>query len=485
MSSSTSVAAKLESTGASLAPTRKRVFASVPLKKVVVCFCDLVLVNIALFLALILRDFWLPEATATQHFTLGRHFVGFNVLHGIWIFVLYSVGLYDFERFGSRRELIKRILLALAICGAIGLTIFYTVSYFKVTPKVFRMPPRLALALDLTFLTFFLYASRELFVRWGRNGFYVKVMLCGNGAEVDQFRQFLNRNNHVGYQVCHWLRMENPDSEALLRMQEEVQNQLSTGDVDIVAVTRTITDNKNMRDFFYRLLCSGSHVVDFTHLYEEVTGKIPSTLINEGWFVGSLRGFNRRGFELVKRLVDVTGAIALGVPTLLVFPFAALAIKAESAGPVIFRQKRVGRNGEIFDIVKFRTMASKPTGVQWAAEAERRITVVGRFLRKTRIDELPQLWNVLKGDMSFVGPRPEWTELYTELVREIPFYDARTLVRPGLTGWAQINFGYGASVEDDKEKLQYDLYYIKYRSVRLDLSILLKTASTILRFEGR
>jgi lipopolysaccharide/colanic/teichoic acid biosynthesis glycosyltransferase len=279
--------------------------------------------------------------------------------------------------------------------------------------------------------------------------------------------------------------MENPDSEALLRMQAEVRNQLSAGDVDIVAVTRSITDNKTMGDFFYRLLCSGSHVVDFTHLYEEVTGKIPSTLINEGWFVGSLRGFNRRGFELVKRLIDVTGAIALGIPTLLIFPLVALAIKAESAGPVIFRQKRVGRNGDIFDIVKFRTMASKPSGVQWAAEAESRITVLGRFLRKTRVDELPQLWNVLKGDMSFVGPRPEWTELYTELVRAIPFYDARTMVRPGLTGWAQINFGYGASVEDDREKLQYDLYYIKHRSVGLDFSILLKTASTILRFEGR
>jgi lipopolysaccharide/colanic/teichoic acid biosynthesis glycosyltransferase len=225
--------------------------------------------------------------------------------------------------------------------------------------------------------------------------------------------------------------------------------------------------------------------VDFTHLYEEITGKIPSTLINEGWFVGSLRAFNRRGFELVKRLIDVTGAVVLGIPTLLICPLVALAIKAESAGPVIFRQKRVGRNGEIFEIVKFRTMASRPRGVQWAAEAERRITVVGRFLRKTRIDELPQLWNVLKGDMSFVGPRPEWTELYAELIREIPFYDARTMVRPGLTGWAQINFGYGASVEDDREKLQYDLYYIKHRSVRLDLSILLKTASTILRFEGR
>jgi exopolysaccharide biosynthesis polyprenyl glycosylphosphotransferase len=487
MTNGTSIAVQLEATLVSERKTRKRVFASVPLKKVLLCACDVLLVNLALILALMLRDLWLPQFDAVaKQFTIGRSLLGFNILHAVWLFVLYSVGLYDIQRFASRPELIKRILLALAICGVIGLTIFYSTGYFKMTPKVFRMPPRSVLALDLSFLALFLYASRELLVRWSRKGYYVRVMLCGNGGEVSQFREFLDRNSHVGYKVSVWLPVETSDREELLSVQEQIQERLLAGEVDIVTVTRRVNDNEQMRTFFYRLLCAGTHVSDFTHLYEEVTGKIPCSLINEGWFIGSLRAFNRRGFELAKRLVDLAAAIALGVPSLLLFPVVAFAIKLESLGPIIFRQKRVGRDGRVFNMLKFRTMlATESRGAHWAADAESRITRIGRFLRKTRIDELPQLWNVLKGEMSFVGPRPEWTELYAELTRRIPFYEARTLVRPGLTGWAQINFGYGASVEDDKEKLQYDLYYIKHRSIFLDLSILLKTASTILRFEGR
>jgi lipopolysaccharide/colanic/teichoic acid biosynthesis glycosyltransferase len=185
--------------------------------------------------------------------------------------------------------------------------------------------------------------------------------------------------------------------------------------------------------------------------------------------------------------LDVAAAALLGALAILLTPFVALAIKLDSAGEIFFRQKRTGKGGSEFDLIKFRTMRqdAEAQGAQWAAEKDSRITRVGGFMRKTRIDELPQLWNVIKGEMSLVGPRPERPEFVQELAQSVPFYGARHLVKPGLTGWAQINFRYGASVDDAMEKLQHDLYYIKNRSVSLELSILLKTVGTVLRYEGR
>jgi exopolysaccharide biosynthesis polyprenyl glycosylphosphotransferase len=489
MNTTRTIAGKLELPSLSSPPAvKRRVFVSFPLRKVLLCLCDLVLVNVALFLALILRDFWLPEKYAvTQYFTMTRTFVGFNILHVGWIFVLYSVGLYDIERFTSRRDLLKRIALALTICGIIGITLFYTVNHFRVTPKVFRMPPRIVLALDLAFLTVLLFATRQLFMQWGGFGRKMRLMICGNGTETAELRGLLERKRHLGYKVCDFLPLENPSKEELPDLQRLIQGKVDANEVDVIAVTRKVSDNEAMREFFYRLLCSGAHVVDFNHLYEEVTGKIPSSLINEGWFVGSVRAFNKRGFEVAKRMLDLSAAIVLGVPTLLFFPFIAALIKLESPGPVLFRQRRVGRDGRVFEVVKFRTMVpdAERNGAQWTMPGDNRITRVGGFLRKTRIDELPQLWNVLSGEMSLVGPRPERPEFVDELNERIPFFAARNIVRPGLTGWAQISFGYGSSETDALEKLQYDLYYIKHRSIALELSILLKTASTIVRFEGR
>ncbi len=226
--------------------------------------------------------------------------------------------------------------------------------------------------------------------------------------------------------------------------------------------------------------------MEISHLSEQLTGTIPVSAINVGWFVENLREFNKRGFETFKRFLDLAAAVLLGVPTLLIFPLVALAIKLDDPGPILFRQKRMGKDGHLFDVIKFRTMVTdaEREGAQWSTEGDHRITAIGHVLRKTRIDELPQLWNVLKAEMSLVGPRPERPEFVEQLVETIPFYETRHLVKPGLTGWAQINFRYGSSVDDAKEKLQYELYYIKNRSVLLELSILIKTLATVLRCEG-
>jgi sugar transferase (PEP-CTERM system associated) len=229
----------------------------------------------------------------------------------------------------------------------------------------------------------------------------------------------------------------------------------------------------------------------FAHLasvYEEYTGKIAVDNLRPSWFIFG-DGFRQSAWlGLAKRAMDVTMAAVGLVLTMPIMALVALAIRLTSAGPVLYHQQRVGQFGRLFTVHKFRSMrddAEAGTGAVWSGGAlDPRITPVGRFLRRARLDELPQLWNILKGDMSFVGPRPERPEFVTRLTDEIPYYGQRHVVRPGLTGWAQVRYTYGASVEDALMKLQYDLFYIKNLSLSLDLFILFATVKTVLLRRG-
>jgi exopolysaccharide biosynthesis polyprenyl glycosylphosphotransferase len=230
--------------------------------------------------------------------------------------------------------------------------------------------------------------------------------------------------------------------------------------------------------------------VKFEHLasiYEKYTGKIAVENLRPSWLIFS-EGFSKSRLQnLAKRLLDVVLAAAglvLALPLMLLI---GAAVKLSSKGPALYAQQRVGVDGRVFVLRKFRSMhvdAERETGAVWAQANDSRVTPLGRFMRRTRLDELPQLWNVLCGHMSFVGPRPERPEFVSDLTREIPFYGQRHTVRPGLTGWAQVRYTYGASVEDAMQKLQYDLFYIKNRSLALDLFILAKTVKTVLTARG-
>lgn len=231
----------------------------------------------------------------------------------------------------------------------------------------------------------------------------------------------------------------------------------------------------------------GIEVEDATALVEKISGKIEV----EGLYPSALifsEGFARHTiFLLARRLVSTLISLLALVVLLPVFPLIAIAIRLTSEGPIFFRQRRVGRNGTIFTCYKFRTMrvaAENESGPKWAVNDDPRITSVGRWLRRTRLDETPQLWNVLRGDMGFVGPRPERPEFVEWLSREISYYHLRHVIRPGITGWAQVRYQYGASVEESREKLKYDLYYIKHMSLRLDLLILLYSLKVIMLGRG-
>ena len=245
--------------------------------------------------------------------------------------------------------------------------------------------------------------------------------------------------------------------------------------------------SQTLTDQLFEILPYKIRVVDLASLTEEITGKIPITTIGRSWFLDNLNLHSSQVYEKVKRIFDIVVSVLCLILLSWLFPLIAAAIVVTSGRPVFFKQKRVGYLGKVFTAVKFRTMVqdAEKSGPQWAQKNDPRITKIGKFLRKTRLDELPQLINVLRGEMSLVGPRPERPEFVAQLKEKIPFYNERHLVKPGLTGWAQINFPYGASEEDSLKKLQYDLYYIKNRSFIFDIAILLKTAKTILSGEGQ
>ena len=235
---------------------------------------------------------------------------------------------------------------------------------------------------------------------------------------------------------------------------------------------------------------AGIRVIPMSAVYEQALWRVPIDHLEPNWlFTSYAEAVSAKdASRLAKRLVDLVGGIVGSVACIVLVPFVALAVWIDSGLPIFFRQHRAGRAGRVFRLLKFRTMVSDAEAdgqAQWAGPSDPRVTRVGRLLRRTRLDELPNFLNVLRGEMSLVGPRPERPEFVADLEHQIPFYRMRLVVRPGLTGWAQINYPYGDSVADAAAKLEYDLYYLKHRSLLFDLWILLRTVGTVVRFEGR
>jgi sugar transferase (PEP-CTERM system associated) len=234
------------------------------------------------------------------------------------------------------------------------------------------------------------------------------------------------------------------------------------------------------------LRLSGVLIEDATSLLERLYGKLPLEGLNPSALIFS-DGFNvKASQQIVRRLVSITVSFVALIICLPFLPFIILAVRLSSRGPIFFRQTRVGLRGRPFTVYKFRTMRqdAEAAGAVWATKDDPRVTKLGKFMRKTRVDEIPQLWNVLRGEMAFVGPRPERPEFVQWLSNEIPFYELRHIIRPGITGWAQVRFRYGASLEETKQKLEYDLYYVKHLSLGLDLLIMFETIKTIILRRG-
>ena len=436
------------------------------LQIIILLMGDLLLFYFALFLTLFIRSgFLFPNANI-----IALHKIPFLYVHLLWILIFYISGLYDIKKFPSPKMAMAKVLEAMAIAGLLAALLFYLIPFFRITPKT-------NLFIDVIFATLFVMLWRRYFWIFSSKISKIKVLFFGSSKEVEDLADYLKRNTQLGYEP----------TVILANVDHNLIDLIQKNKIQLVVASKNIMEDENAIKRFYEALPLGISILDFPTFYENVAEKIPVSVISESWFLVNLVEINKRLFESCKRIFDVILSIILGIPTIILLPLISALIKLDSDGPVFYRQKRVGKNGQIFEIIKFRSMVqnAEKNGPQWANEKDERITGVGKILRKTRLDEFPQLWNVLRGEMSFVGPRPERPEFVNELQKQIPHYAMRHLVKPGLTGWAQIKFPYGASVEDAMEKLQYDLYYIKNRSFILDLAILARTIATVISHEGR
>jgi sugar transferase (PEP-CTERM system associated) len=398
-------------------------------------------------------------------------------------FCLYYADLYDLRVVADHRELFVRTLQALGATSVIVAVLYYWFPALIVGRGVFVIAACFVVLITIGWRVVFEWATKLARP-------HERLLLVGtNAAAVQLARELHERRAELGVVIVGFVdtdpgRVGEPlVNPGIIGSVDDIPSLIKTLAVDRVVVSLSDARGKLSMDKLLDMRMSG---VSFAHLpsvYEEYTGKIAVDNLRPSWLIFS-DGFAKvTAFGGPTRIVDMVGGSLLLVLTLPVMALAALAIKLTSPGPVFYSQQRVGLNGRIFTIYKFRSMrvdAEAGTGAVWATPGrDPRVTKVGALLRRSRVDELPQLWNVLVGDMSLVGPRPERPEFVHNLTKQIPFYGQRHVVPPGLTGWAQVRYAYGASVEDAMEKLQYDLFYIKNRSLALNLYILFETLKTV------
>jgi sugar transferase (PEP-CTERM system associated) len=399
---------------------------------------------------------------------------------------LYFAGLYDLRVINDRRELFVRAVQA---CGAASLIlagVYFWLPDLIVGRGVFLIATVPVIILVFLWRLAFDWATRHVAPR-------ERLLLVGtNESAVRLARELYERRDHdveiVGFIDPDSSRVGAPIiNPGVIGTIEDIPAIVRARNVDQVVVSLAEARGQLPMDKLLEMKLDG---VTFTHLasvYEKYTGKIAIENLRPSWLIFS-DGFQKSNVQRwAKRTIDIVVASVGLVVALPLMALIAACVKVTSPGPVLYHQPRVGLRGRIFTVHKFRSMrrdAERTTGAVWAKKNDERVTEIGRLLRRARLDELPQLWNVLRGDMSIVGPRPERPEFVSDLTRDIPFYGQRHVVRPGVTGWAQVQYTYGASVEDAMEKLQYDLFYIKNRSIALDLFIIAKTAKTVLTARG-
>ena len=400
---------------------------------------------------------------------------------------LYYAELYDLRLVSDRREFFVRIIQALGSASFILAAVYFWFPGLIIGRGVFMIAALLIFPLVTGWRLAYEWVSRRVRPR-------ERLLLVGTGpSAIALAREIFERRQELGVEIVGFV-----DSDPLMVGSpvinpgvigtiEDIPSIVRARGVDRVVVSLADARGKLPMDKLLEMKLNG---VQFDHLasvYENYTGKIAVENLRPSWLIFSPGFAHSRVVSTLKRTMDIGISIVGVVLSLPLMAVIVLAIKATSRGPICYHQRRVGQHGRVFTVHKFRSMrvdAEAATGPVWASQHDPRVTPIGTFLRRSRLDELPQLWNVLIGDMSFVGPRPERPEFVEELTKRIRFYPQRHIVRPGLTGWAQVRYTYGASTEDALQKLQFDLFYIKNLSLPLDLFIILETIKTVILRRG-
>ncbi len=445
-----------------MAITRKKQFSTLLLGDIVVFIGSL-------WLTLAIRNISIPSQD--DFVTLLNPFV---LLFIVWALVFFISGLYDSHTLLIKSKLPKRVITAHMFNLAIASIFFYLIPYFGVTPKVILFLYLVVSTILISGWRFFVYPK---LVKQSS----VPLIVLAEGSDVEYLDKKIKESSNSPIQIIKILKPSLFKDEQLT---EEVKTLVLQYPNAVIAVDLINPNIQAHADSLYSLIFNTVQFIEIQNVYEDMTDKVPLGLINEVWFLKHASIEPNIIYNFLKRAMDIAISLPLFIISLVTYPFVWLAMKIEDKGALFYTPERIGESGRPMKIYKFRTMSIMDSGNQLGQNANK-ITRLGKILRVSRIDELPQLWNILNGDMSLIGPRPEFPSLVELYKKEIPHYNVRHLIKPGLSGWAQIHHEKPPhSVEETKEKLAYDLYYIKHRSLWLDLKIALQTIKTLLSRVG-
>ncbi len=426
---------------------------------------DLAVLVISLWIALVLRYADVPSAALFY-----GHLAPFSLLFLAWILVFYIAGLYEKKMLILERQLPGTLFRAQLANSAIAAVFFYLFPFYSITPKT-------NLAIDLAISFFLLLGWRLLGASLISVQSRAGALLIGRGPELAELRDEVNGSSRYSYRFTASIDIDQVPEGAL---EQRISDIVSGSRPAVIAADFSDRRLSAALPRFYGLLFSGITFVEFGSLYEDIFGRVPLSTISYRWFLENISLSRKPLYDAFKRAMDIALSIPVGLAFLASYPFVWLALRIEDGGPAFSVQKRVGQGSEEMTIYKYRTMDGDYRG-GWIEPADRRVTRAGKFLRKSRLDELPQFWNVLRGDISFIGPRPDVIGNYEHLVEELAYYPVRYVAKPGLSGWAQISQKLPPqSLEETQLRLSYDFYYIKNRSLLLDLKIALRTIQTLL-----
>jgi exopolysaccharide biosynthesis polyprenyl glycosylphosphotransferase len=468
-------------------------------RKLLLRLGDLLLIVVGMLGALAL---WSQFAQRPLDGALLREQLSWAAAIGVgWLLCLVALDMYDLRRVVQLRWCLRRLVLSAFVIGVLYIAYFF-VAVFPLSaaagvidPAPSATPLRLAPVISVLAIALLLIIWRAIYaVVLGGIHARRRVLILGAGSAGRTFIDVLLAYPHfemVGFVDDDPRKLGSKIySVPVLGGHEKMLDVVESRGVDeiIIAISAAMKGSlfQTIMDCHER----GITITPMPLLYEQLTGKVAVEHIGSQWYVAL--PFENNGFDsltrLAKRGLDILLGSLMALVFLLTLPIVALAIRLDSKGPIFYAQERMGLHGKVFKVVKYRSMvedAERDGKAKWATKGDPRITRVGRFMRKTRIDELPQVINILRGEMSMVGPRPERPQFIEKLQKQIPFYRTRLAAKPGLTGWAQVSYGYGATTEDALIKLQYDLYYLKHQSVWFDLKILLRTIAVVLKMKGQ
>lgn len=436
-------------------------------------FGDVFFLVLALYLMLFIRYHTFPSSELFY-----VHFIPFAILFAVWVLVFYTAGLYEKHRLFLKNKIPGIILRAQIVNSALAVLFFYFIPYFGITPKT-----NLFLYLVFSFgllLWWRVYGSNVVGVRHPE-----RAMLIGSGSEMHELKREVNSNNRYYLKFVSSIDLDEIDG---VNIQEEIVSHIYSEGITNVVINLRHDKVAALLPHLYNLIFSHVRFIEMHKVYEDIFDRVPLSLVQYSWFMENISVTRKFTFDFFKRVIDIFLSLVVGLVWLCVLPFVAIAIKIQDGGPITITQTRVGRNNKPIKIVKFRSMTTNDNG-EYGKGIENKVTRVGEFLRTTRIDELPQWWNVFRGDLSLIGPRPELPDLVQHYTEEVPYYNVRHLVTPGLSGWAQVYHEnhphHGADSKETAVKLSYDLYYLKNRSMYLDFKIIIHTVRALLARVGR